>query len=99
MEMYSPIADNDDNRDWDEWTNVAGYKEDGDMNASFRIVPFKRYLLPFLTAFAKGAEQMKRLKRYFPLWTTLIWDPYDVEQIDSLEITNHIYTRGAMGVV
>jgi len=83
-EMYPPLADNDDDRDWDLCTAEEGYDEDGGVNAWFRIAPSEQSLLPFLTAFAKTAEQMKRLRRC-SLWTTLLWNPDDVEEVNSLE--------------
>ncbi|KAF2446065.1 hypothetical protein P171DRAFT_410034 [Karstenula rhodostoma CBS 690.94] len=91
-EMYPPLADNDDDRDWDLWTSEAGYDEDGGVSACFRVSPLERFLLPFLTAFVKTAEQMSRLRRY-SLWTTLLWNPHDVEEVDLLQITTRSFKR------
>ena len=60
-DMYPPLTDNDDDREWDLWNAERGYIEEGGVSASFRVAPLERSLLPFLTAFAKAAAQMKRL--------------------------------------
>lgn len=75
-QCYPPLEDSEADRALDEEVEDDGLDTEVVTSKQFRVQPNNEYLSPFLTAFAKAAAEMPKLKEAC-LWSPLRWQAGD----------------------
>ena len=75
--LYPPLENTDEDNTLDEYIEDSPPRRDGHSQLQFRVIPNEELLGPFLTAFAKAAAHMQKLKEAV-LWTQLAFDGCDL---------------------